>query len=151
MADTNVYQDLKDALSKFKDFMTTNLDIIKTALKAAAAFIPQVPGVIDQLVGLLNTLKSEIDKIDPSKLTGVAQISALTDGVGAILTATKAILPDQSAAIEGVTTALGVLKSVPSLTQIKADILSLMLERAGYPAGKSDLAADDSALATTKF
>jgi hypothetical protein len=128
MADTNVYQELKDALSKFKDFMTTNLDIIKTALKAAAAFIPQVPGVIDQLVGLLNTLKAEIDKIDPSKLTGVAQISALTDGVAAILTATKAILPDQSSAIEGVTTALGVLKSVPSLTQIKTDIISLITD-----------------------
>lgn len=131
MADTNVYQDLKDALSKFKDFMTQNLDVIKAALKAVAAFIPNVPQVIDQLIGLLNTLKSEIDKIDPSKLTGVAQISALTDGVGAILTATKALLPDQSSAIEGVTTALGVLKSVPSLTQIKTDIISLLTDVTG--------------------
>ncbi len=126
MADTNLYEELKDALKDLKDFLEENTDIIKPAVQALAALVPQVNTLIDELIGLLGDVKTEISNLDVSAIPGLSEVSQFTTTVTAFLNTTKALLPDQAATIDEVLGAANVIGSLPSLDQVKAEILSLI-------------------------
>jgi ABC-type transporter Mla subunit MlaD len=126
MADTNLYEDLKDALKDLKDFLEENTDTIKPAVQALAALVPQINTLIDELIGLLNDVKTEITNLDVSGIPGLSEVSQFTKTVTAFLNTTKALLPDQAATIDEVLGAANVVGSLPSLDQVKTEILSLI-------------------------
>src|SRR4051812_37568625 len=126
MADTNLYEDLKDALKDLKDFLEENTDTIKPAVQALAALVPQINTLIDELIGHLNDVKTEITNLDVSGIPGLSEVSQFTKTVTAFLNTTKALLPDQAATIDEVLGAANVVGSLPSLDQVKTEILSLI-------------------------
>ena len=64
MAGTNLYADLKTALTDFKTFLDTNLTTIKPAISALKSIVPQVGDVIVKLIALMGKLKAEISSLN---------------------------------------------------------------------------------------
>ena len=95
-------------------------------MQALAALVPQVNTLIDELIGLLGDVKTEISNLDVSAIPGLSEVSQFTTTVTAFLNTTKALLPDQAATIDEVLGAANVIGSLPSLDQVKAEILSLI-------------------------
>lgn len=126
MATTNLYEELKDALQDLKDFLQANTATIKPAIQALAAIVPQVVTLIDELIGLLGQVKTEIQNLDVGGIPGLDEVSQFTTGVTAFLNTAKALLPDEQATIDQVLAAAGVIGSLPSLDQVKAEIIALI-------------------------
>jgi ABC-type transporter Mla subunit MlaD len=126
MADTNLYEDLKDALQDLKDFLQANTATIKPAVQALAGIVPQVVTLIDELIGLLQQVKTEIQNLNVGAIPGLAEVSGFTDNVTTFLETAKALLPEQKETIEDVLGAASVVGSLPSLDQVKGEIISLI-------------------------
>jgi hypothetical protein len=126
MPETNLFQELKDVLQDFKDFLDTNVPVIKPAIQALASLIPQVTELIDKLVDLMNKLKTEVENLDVSAIPGLAEASAFTTQVKAFLEAAKNLLPDEADTIDDVLGVADVVTSLPSLDEVKTEILSLI-------------------------
>jgi ABC-type transporter Mla subunit MlaD len=126
MADTNLYQELKDALQQLKDFLQANTGTIKPAIQALASIVPQIVTLIDQLIGLLNQVKTEINNLNVSGIPGLAQVTGFTQNVTTFLNTAKALLPGEAATIDEVLGAANVVGSLPSLDQVKQEILDLI-------------------------
>ncbi len=126
MAEKNLFEELKDVLQDFKDFLDTNVPTIKPALQALSSVIPQVNELIDKLAGLMNSLKAEINKLDVSAIPGLAEASAFTTKVKTFLDAAENLLPGQQATITDVRNVADVVTGLPSLDDVKAEILSLI-------------------------
>ncbi len=126
MADTNLYEDLKSALQELKDFLQTNITTIKPAVQALAEIVPQVVTLIDELIGLLGQLKTEIENLDVAGIPGLAEVSQFTGSVTTFLETAKSLLPDQQATIDEVLAAANVVTGLPSLDQVKTEILALI-------------------------
>lgn len=126
MATTNLYEELKEALQDLKDFLQDNTAVIKPAIQALAGVVPQVVTLIDELIGLLQDVKSEIQNLDVGQIPGLAEVSGFTANVGTFLETAKTLLPEQKEAIDDVAAAASVVGSLPSLDQVKAEIVSLI-------------------------
>ena len=126
MAEKNLFEELKDVLQDFKDFLDTNVPTIKPAIQALASLIPQVTELIDKLVGLMNSLKTEINKLDVSAIPGLAEASNFTSKIKTFLDAAENLLPDQKSTIDDVRSVADVVTGLPSLDAVKAEILSLV-------------------------
>jgi ABC-type transporter Mla subunit MlaD len=126
MADTNLYQELKDALQQLKDFLQQNSATIKPAIQALASVVPQIVTLIDQLVGLLNQVKTEINNLNVSGIPGLTEVSGFTQNVTTFLNTAKALLPSEASTIDEVLGAASVVGSLPSLDQVKQEILDLI-------------------------
>jgi ABC-type transporter Mla subunit MlaD len=126
MADTNLYEELKDALQQLKDFLQANTATIKPAIQALASIVPQVVTLIDQLIGLLNQVKTEISNLNVSGIPGLAEVSGFTENVTTFLNTAKALLPSEASTIDEVLGAASVVGSLPSLDQVKQEILDLI-------------------------
>lgn len=126
MADTNLYQDLKDALQEFKTFLDTESAAIKPAIQALKSIIPQIGDLLDKLISLMGQLKTEITNLDVSAVPGLSQVSTFTAGIKTLLTTAENLLPKQKTAIDEVLSVVNVVSSLPSLDTVKADILSLI-------------------------
>lgn len=127
MADTtNLYQDLKKALSDFKTFLDSNVATIKPAIQALKAILPQIGDLIDKLVNLMNQLKTAIQNLNVSSIPGLSQVSQFTTAVKSLLQTAETLLPDQKAAIDDVLGVTDVVSGLPSLDQVKTDILNLI-------------------------
>src|SRR4051794_9258279 len=118
MPETNLYQELKDALQQLKTFLEQNTATIKPAIQALAGVVPQVVTLIDQLVGLLNQVKTEIQNLNVSGIPGLSQVSQFTQTVTTFLNTAKALLPQEAATIDEVLGAASVVGSLPSLDQV---------------------------------
>jgi len=125
---TNLYQELKDALQELKDFLQQNTATIKPAIQALASLVPQVVTLIDELIGLLNQVKTEINNLNVSGIPGLAQVSQFTQTVTTFLNTAKALLPNEASTIDEVLGAASVIGSLPSLDQVKQEIIELIDE-----------------------
>ena len=123
---TNLYEELKDALQELKDFLQANTATIKPAIQALAGIVPQVVTLLDELIGLLQQVKTEIQNLDVSGIPGLAEVSQFTGSVTTFLETAKALLPQEQDTIEDVIAAAGVVGSLPSLDQVKAEIVALI-------------------------
>lgn len=127
MADTeNLFQQLKDALQEFKDFLDTNVPIIKPAIQALSGIIPQINDLLDQLASLLNDLKTEIQNLDVSSIPGLSEVAGFTEKMTTMLNTAKNLLPDQAGTIDDVLSVASVVSGLPSLDDIKNEIISLL-------------------------
>jgi phage-related protein len=125
---TNLYQELKDLLTEFKTFLDTNVNTIKPVVQALAALVPQINQLIDLLIGLMGKLKTEISQLNVGAIPDLAKVTEFTDKVKALLQATKSLLPNEAADIDTVLGAADVVGGLPSLDNVKAEIISLIDE-----------------------
>jgi len=123
---TNLFQELKDVLTEFKTFLDTNVPVIKPAINALAALIPQINQLIDKLIDLMGKLKAEIDKLDVKNIPGLDKVSEFTTKVKDLLTTTKNLLPAEAGTIDDVLAVANVVSGLPSLDQVKTEIKSLI-------------------------
>jgi len=126
MAEKNLFDELKDVLQDFKDFLDANVPTIRPAIQALTSLIPQVGELIDKLVGLMNSLKTEINKLDVSAIPGLSEVSSFTTKIGSFLDAAESLLPDQASTINDVRSVANVVTSLPSLDEVKTEILALV-------------------------
>lgn len=126
MAQTSLYDDLKKALQDFKTFLDTNLPTIQPAIRALKSIVPQITELIDKLIGLMQKLKTEINNLNVSAIPGLSQVAAFTAGIKALLEVAKKLLPDVASDIDSVLSTADVVSGLPSLDQVKADILTLI-------------------------
>ncbi|MCA1567700.1 MAG: hypothetical protein LC803_19055 [Acidobacteria bacterium] len=123
---TNLYQQLKDALQEFKDFLDENVPIIQPAIAALGAMIPQIEQLLDQLIELMGDLKEEINNLNVGAIPGLAEVSQFTAGIKTLLETSKNLLPQQAGTINDVLAVVDVVGSLPSLDDVKEEINTLI-------------------------
>jgi len=126
MAEKSLYEELKDVLQEFKGFLDANVPTIKPAIQALASFIPQITDLLDQLIELMNQLKTEIENLDVGAIPGLDEVSSFTGNVKSFLEASKSLLTDQTSTIDSILSVVDVVSGLPSLDEVKAEILSLI-------------------------
>jgi ABC-type transporter Mla subunit MlaD len=126
VAEKDLFQELKDALQDFKDFLHPKVATLKPAIQALAALIPQINDVLTQLANLLGQLKTEIQNLDISGIPGVGDVAEFTGKAKTALEAARNHLTEQAGDIEGVIDVIDVVSSLPSLDQVKGEIISLL-------------------------
>lgn len=127
MADnTNLYQQVKDALTTFKSFLDSSTATLKPAIAALKSIVPQISDLLTKLIILMGELKTAISNIDLSHIPGLDQVTKFTSSITTLLQTAEALLPDQKADIDSVLSAASVVTSLPSLDTIKQDILNLI-------------------------
>jgi hypothetical protein len=126
MADPNLFQELKDALTSFKSFLDTNTTIIKPAIVALKPIVPQIGDLLTKLITLMGQLKTAIQNINVGTIPGLNKVSEFTTAITTVLHTAQALLPQQSGDIQQVLDAASVVTGLPSVDQIKAEILGLL-------------------------
>lgn len=127
MAADNLFEELKDVLQDFKDFLDENVSVIQPAMAALKAIIPdQIDDLLSKLIDLINKLKTEIQNLDVSTIPGLEEASDFTDKIKSFLAAAKNLLPDDTAEIDEVLAVADVVTGLPSLDDIKAEIITLL-------------------------
>lgn len=122
----NIYQELKNALSELKSFLDTNVPVIKPAINALAQMVPQIKDLINELITLMGKLKTEIQNLNVNAIPGLDKVSAFTTAVKGLLETTKSILPNELENIQSLIGAADVVTGLPSVDQLKTEILSLI-------------------------
>jgi hypothetical protein len=126
MAAPNLFEELKEALTKFKDFLDENTDTIKPAIQALASIVPKITELIDSLIELMGKLKNEIDKLNPGVLgDSLTKITQFTGATKTLLETAKGLLDDDKA-INEVLEVVDIVSSLPSLDAIKDEIKQLI-------------------------
>jgi ABC-type transporter Mla subunit MlaD len=129
MAAPNLFDELKDALTKFKTFLHDNVDTIKPVIAALKSVVPKIVELIDKLIELMGKLKTEIDKLNPGAVgAGLTKVTEFTAATKTLLDTAKALLPDEAAAIGEVQDIASVVSSLPSLDAIKEQLKTLIDE-----------------------
>lgn len=126
MAEKNLFEQLKDVLQDFKDFLDANVPTIKPAIQALASLIPQIVDLLNLLIGLMNDLKTEVQNLDVSGIPGLAQASQFTEKVVTFLDAAKNLLPDQAGTIDEIRSVANVVTGLPSLDAVKTEVIALI-------------------------
>jgi hypothetical protein len=126
MAADNLYQELLEVLQDFKDFLDTNVPVIKPAIQALTSVVPQITELLDKLIELMGKLKTEIQNLDVSAIPGIGEVSNFTTNVTEFLNTTKALLPDEADTIDEILDVASVVSGLPSLDEVKGEILSLI-------------------------
>ena len=122
----NVYDELKNALTQVKNNLDEGVAVIKPAVKTLAGAVPQINDLLAKLVGLLDQLKVEINKLDASAIP-VDKVLPFIDGVKSLLDTSRNILPaDQGSNIDTALEVVTVIKSIPTPEQIKAEVIGLL-------------------------
>jgi hypothetical protein len=132
MNGTNLFQELKDVLQDFKDFLDENVATIRPAINALAGLIPQINDLLNLLIGLMNSLRTEIENLDVSGIPGLEEVSMFTTRIRAFLEAARSLLPDQAGTIDEVLGVADVVTSLPSLDEVRAEILALITAITGH-------------------
>ncbi|WP_250285221.1 hypothetical protein [Frankia sp. CiP1_Cm_nod2] len=123
---TNLFDDLKKALQDLKDFLNAHKGPVQQAVHALKAVGLPIGDLLTQLSGLLARLQTEIKNLDVSGVPGLSDISAFTGGVRSVLDAAKKLLPGDADAIGEVERIVDVVSSLPSLDQVKTEIIELI-------------------------
>jgi hypothetical protein len=129
---TNLYQELKDALQEFKDFLDTNVPVIKPAIQALSSMIPQITELLDKLIGLMGDLRNEINNLNVGAIPGLDKVSQFTASVRTLLETSKNLLPNEADTIDDVLAVVNVVTGLPTLDAVKADILTLIDQIVGH-------------------
>jgi phage-related protein len=123
---TNLFEELKDLLQEFKDFLDDKAATIKPVIQALAAIVDQVNDLLNLLIDLMGQLKTEIENLDVSTIPGIGEVTGFTDKVKALLQSARSLLPGQAGTIDEVLRAADVIGSLPSVDQVKTEILGLI-------------------------
>lgn len=126
MAEKNLFEELRDALQDFKDFLDQNVPKIREAVQALASLIPQINELISSLAELLTSLKTEIQNLDVSAIPGLSEVANFTDKVTTMLGTAKNLLPEKADDIDSVLSIADVVSGLPSLDEIKNEIITLL-------------------------
>jgi hypothetical protein len=122
----NLYQDLKNALQEFKDFLHGNIPTIKPAYQALRALVPRVDDLVNGLIDVLGKVRAEIARLDVTTIPHLQDVSTFVTSSRTFLQTAKTLLPNESGAIDEVLAVTDVVSGLPSLDEVKADILSLV-------------------------
>ena len=123
----NLFEELKAALTTFKEFLDANVATIKPAIQALSAIVPQITELITKLIDLMNSLKTEINNLNPGQVgAGLTKVTEFTNATKSLLTTAKDLLTDQADEIESVLSVVNVVSSLPSLDAVKAEIIALI-------------------------
>jgi hypothetical protein len=126
MADT-LFDELKDALKDFKDFLDANVGTIKPAIDALKSIIPdQINDLLTKLGELMTKLKTEIQNLDVSAIPGLGEAAEFTGKIGSFVEAAKKLLPADSDDFDAVLDAADVVTGLPSIDDVKAEIIALI-------------------------
>lgn len=127
MAEKSLYEELKDVLNDFKTFLDENVATIKPAIAALASIVPKIIDLIDLLIELMGKIKTEIENLDVSSIPGLSEVSQFTDSVKLLLETSGDLLPDDAkGTADDVLEVVNVVSGLPSLDEVKAEILSLI-------------------------
>jgi phage-related protein len=126
MAEKTIYEELRDILKDFKEFLDDKVAIIKPAINALAAIVPQIIELIDKLVSLVNQLKTEINNLNVGAIPALGEVSTFTQKIKAFLEVSKKLLPEQTGTIDEVLAVADVVTGLPTLDQVKAEIITLI-------------------------
>lgn len=127
MADTsNLYQQLKDALQQFKQFLDTTTATLKPAIQALKPMVPQIGDLLSKLIDLMNQLHDAVNQIDVSNIPGLQQVTQFTTAITTLLQTAESLLPAEKATIDDVLSAAEVVTQLPSLGDVKQQILDLL-------------------------
>jgi hypothetical protein len=120
----NIFQELKDLLQSFNEFLSSDtVTAIAAAIQAIASFVPQVTELIDKLIELMNDLKTEIANFDVSNIPGLDTATEFIGQVKSFLTSARTLLPDQAGTIDDVLGVADVVGGLSGLDEIKQEIL----------------------------
>lgn len=123
----DLFNDLKDVLQEFKDFLDDKVPVITPAIQALKTIIPdQINSLLDLLSGLMTKLKTEIQNLDVSAIPGLSDAAEFMERIKAFVTAAKALLPDDASDLDAVADAADVIGSLPSLDDVKDEIIALL-------------------------
>jgi phage-related protein len=123
----NLFEELKEALTTFKEFLDDNVATIKPAIQALKSIVPQITDLITELIDLMNKLKTEINNLNPGVVGGgLTKVTEFTNATKALLTTAKDLLPNEADTIDDVLGIVNVVSSLPSLDAIKAEIIALI-------------------------
>ena len=123
----NLFEELKEALQEFKDFLDDNIATIKPAIDALKSIIPdQIDELLTKLTELLGKLKTEIENLDVSAIPGLGEVAEFTGSIGPIVEAAKKLLPGESDDFDAVLGAADVITGLPSIDDVKAEIIALI-------------------------
>jgi phage-related protein len=122
----NLFEELKAALTSFKQFLDTNVATIKPAIQALKSIVPQVTELITKLIDLMGKLKTEINNLNPGVVGDLTKVTEFTNATKTLLTTAKDLLPNEAGTIDDVLGVINVVSSLPSLDAIKAEIIALI-------------------------
>jgi hypothetical protein len=113
--DNNPIVAVRDALNEFDLFLnSTSFDTVEEAIKKIGAQFPAVNALIDQLVGLMTQLDTELDNLDLDSALG--QVPAFVGGVRSLIEgATQMFDPPQPP--EGLGEALDAVEDIAEVLQ----------------------------------
>ena len=126
MAEKTIYEELRDVLKDFNDFLQAKIDDIKPPIQALAQAVPQVNDLIDKPIGLLAKLKTEIQAIDIGPLGNIDEALGFASKIKGFLESAKSLLPDEADEIDRVINAANVVAGLPSFGDIKNEIIQLI-------------------------
>lgn len=127
MAEKDLFQELKDVLQDFKDFLDDNVPTIKPAIQALISIVPKIGDLLDELIDLLNKLKTEVQNLDVSAIPGLSEVSEFTGKVTTLLEGAKKVLPDDAdEVVDNVLEISEVISGLPSVEEVKTEIISLI-------------------------
>ncbi|MBW4710438.1 hypothetical protein KX928_21825 [Roseobacter sp. YSTF-M11] len=126
MAD-NLFEDLKEVLQDFKDFLDEKVSVIQPAIAALRSIIPdQIDSLLDTLIDLMGKLKTEVQNLDVSAIPGLAEAAEFTGQVKGFVDAAKALLPDNADDFDAVSDIADVVGGLPSIDEVKGEIIALI-------------------------
>jgi ABC-type transporter Mla subunit MlaD len=127
MAATNLFEDLKKALTDLKEFLDGNVGKIKPAVQPLDQLTGgRISDLIDRLIALLDKLKAGIDKLDPGLVPGLDDVTKFSQNIKSLLSASKSLLPDEADSIKEIEDVANIVTSLPSIDQLKTEIKSLI-------------------------
>jgi hypothetical protein len=123
----NLFEELKTALTSFKEFLDANVATIKPAIQALKSIVPQITELITKLIDLMGKLKTEINNLNPGAVgEGLGKVTEFTNATKTLLTTAKDLLPNEAGTIDDVLGVVNVVSSLPSLDAVKAEIIALI-------------------------
>jgi phage-related protein len=126
-APTNLFQDLKNVLTTFKQFLDTNVNTIKPAITALKSIVPQITELLTKLIDLMGKLKTEINNLNPGNVgAGLTKVTEFTNAAKTLLETAKNLLPNEVSTIDEILGVISVVSSLPSLDAIKGEIVALI-------------------------
>lgn len=130
MAEQDIFEKLKKALTDLKDFLKEKATIIKPALPALDRLTNgAVKTLITKLVSLLGDLKEVITKIDIGPVAGpLNDLTTFTEDIKTVLTVTKELLPKQATEIDELLSVTKLVTGLPNIEDVKAKVIPLIDE-----------------------
>lgn len=128
MAEVNIYEEMKNALTEFKGFLDDHINEVKAAVDLLRPVLgEQINQLVTALAEVLGKIRTKIQELDVN-IQGFDQVTSFTSSVTKVLEASKNLVPDLSSEVDAVLGAAQVVSSLPSLGQIKQELLDLLQE-----------------------